>query len=250
MIKSDGSVSVTGRQEEIRGFSQSIFSSTRFLGGGAGGIMGEFAEGLARKGAGAIYLCDHDIVEITNLNRQRFYKKDIGNNKAISLAQNLVEECTCGTDLIGYPYSIQKMIEDRIIPNFDFGIAGFDNEPARYDFAQLLLEKKKPGIFLGVSEDADSGYVLVQEAKGPCYSCAFPPRGESKKMPCPGVPAVKDILKTLGGIGLYAVDSVLMSRKRFWNLWVVSLSGWMPDVKMRVEKRSNCEFCSMKKKER
>ena len=212
--------------------------------------MSELAEGLARKGAGAIYFCDHDVEDKTNLNRQRIYEEDVYKKKAISFAKNLVKECTCGTELVGYPYSIQRMIEDEMIPGFDFGIAGFDNEPARYDFVQLLIKKKKPGIFLGVSEDADSGYVLIQEVEGPCYSCAFPPYSGSGKMPCPGVPAVKDILKLLGGIGLYAIDSVLMSRKRFWNLWVVSLSGWMPDVKMRVEKRSNCEFCSMKKKER
>lgn len=248
-MQNRGLLSVIDRQKKIPGFDQSIYSSSRFLSGGAGGLISELAEGVARKGARSIYLCDPDVVDITNLNRQRFFEEDIDENKAISLAKNLVKECTCGTELVGYPYSIQKMIEDEIVPDFDVGMAGFDNEPSRYDFSELLLEKKKPGIFMGVNETADAGYLFVQEIGGPCYSCAFPPHKGSKRMECPGVAAVKDILKLLGGIGLYALDTLLMNRERYWNLWVVSLSGRRPDAKMTIRKRSNCGLCSSKRRE-
>jgi len=52
---------------------------------GAGGIVSQIAPTLARKGVGELVLLDDDLVEASNLNRQRFYEKDIGRNKARAL---------------------------------------------------------------------------------------------------------------------------------------------------------------------
>src|SRR5437870_4259855 len=70
------------RQRKIPGFDQEVFSESSVLCVGAGGIVSQIAPTLVRKGIGRIALLDDDIVEASNLNRQRFYIKDIGNNKA------------------------------------------------------------------------------------------------------------------------------------------------------------------------
>src|SRR6266852_2861398 len=77
------------RQKKIPGFDQEIFSRSSVLCIGAGGIISQIAPTLVRKGIGSITLLDDDIVEPSNLNRQRFYAKDVGSNKAIALTQNL-----------------------------------------------------------------------------------------------------------------------------------------------------------------
>jgi len=41
----------------------------------------------------ALTIVDDDVVEPSNLNRQRFYSKDVGQNKSYSLAENLLPEC-------------------------------------------------------------------------------------------------------------------------------------------------------------
>ena len=55
-----------------------------------------------RKGVGTLTVLDFDLVEITNLNRQHFYKKDLGKPKAHRLAHNLAKEGFCGTHIQGY----------------------------------------------------------------------------------------------------------------------------------------------------
>src|SRR5260370_17517535 len=87
------------RQRKIPGFDQEIFSRSSVLCVGAGGIISQIAPTLVRKGLGRITLLDPDIVEPSNLNRQRFYIKDVGKNKAIALAENLRGECIAETDI-------------------------------------------------------------------------------------------------------------------------------------------------------
>src|SRR5260370_39393903 len=80
------------RQRKIPRFDQEIFSRSRVLCVGAGGIISQIAPTLVRKGIGAITLLDHDIVEHSNLNRQRFCIKDDCKNKARALAEHLHPE--------------------------------------------------------------------------------------------------------------------------------------------------------------
>jgi molybdopterin/thiamine biosynthesis adenylyltransferase len=40
---------------------------------GVGGLISHVAPTLVRKGIGALVLLDDDVVEVSNLNRQRFY---------------------------------------------------------------------------------------------------------------------------------------------------------------------------------
>ena len=84
---------------KIPGFNQEALSSATCV--GAGGIISQIALTLVRKGIGFITLVDHDVVEPTNLNRQRFYTKDVGKNKAIALARSLVPECIASTGIRG-----------------------------------------------------------------------------------------------------------------------------------------------------
>lgn len=73
---------------------------------GVGGLVSNVAPSLVRKGIGALTVLDHDEVEASNLNRQRFYSQDIGLNKAIALVRNLQGESTCGT----HPYWVCNVI--------------------------------------------------------------------------------------------------------------------------------------------
>ncbi len=96
-------------------------------------------------------------------------------------------------------------------------------------------------------ETADWGYVFVQEPGQACFGCLFPHALEeetSGRAPCAKVAAVKDILKALSGIALYAVDTVLMPRRREWNYRQISLSATMPDVARTIERRHDCKLCT------
>lgn len=56
---------------------------------GCGGLGSNIAVSLVRAGIGKLILCDFDVVEVSNLNRQHFYLSDVGKNKSEALAGHL-----------------------------------------------------------------------------------------------------------------------------------------------------------------
>lgn len=66
------------------------------------------------QGIGALTILDDDLVEPSNLNRQRFYPKDLGHNKAHALAENLLPECVHTTLLTAYLLLLEEAIAELI----------------------------------------------------------------------------------------------------------------------------------------
>ena len=119
------------RQRKIAGFDQEIFSASSVVCVGAGGIISQIAPTLVRKGIGRIALLDDDLVEVSNLNRQRFYPKDVGKNKALAMSENLVPECIVATEICGYAVMLEDAVKSGIDLSCDVVICGVDNNPAR-----------------------------------------------------------------------------------------------------------------------
>jgi adenylyltransferase/sulfurtransferase len=231
------------RQKKIAGFDQELFSKSRVLCIGAGGIISQIAPNLVRKGIGKISLLDDDIVESSNLNRQRFYTKDVGVNKAIALARNLKPECIVATEIRGCPIRLEEAVS-RPWLTCDVAICGVDNNPARVLASWYFRKRGIPVIFAAVSRDADHGYVFVQDKDGSCVACMFPDIVNDDRFPCPGTPAIADILQAVGALAVYAVDTVLMKRPRTWNYRRLSLSDPSLDGGSMTVQREGCELCN------
>jgi molybdopterin/thiamine biosynthesis adenylyltransferase len=238
-------LSVTNRQEKLPGFNQQALEKAQVILIGAGGLGGECGEALVRKGVGELVILDFDIVEPTNLNRQRFYKSDLYKNKAHRLARNLAKEGYCGTLIQGYGLSFQDAVEQGIDLLGSVAIVGVDNNPARTAASRFYRERNIPVIFTAVSAQADHGYVFIQEPgeDKACFGCRFPKSINDDTYPCPGTPSIKDILKTVSGIVSYAVDSLLMKRLRVWNYKSIFLDGTVPGFDCVIEKRKDCKLC-------
>jgi molybdopterin/thiamine biosynthesis adenylyltransferase len=233
----------TDRQERIPGFDQARFSSTCTVLIGAGGLNSEVGEGLVRKGIGCLKIFDPDRVELSNLNRQRFFGKDLGENKAWALVRNLAPEAIGETLLQGCRLSFQDAVEGKLDSVCHVAVCGVDNNRTRIFVSEHFACLRLPLVILGVSNDGSHGYVFVQEVGGACFGCLFPDAVENLREPCPAMPAVKDILKVVAGIALYAVDSLLMDRKRSWHYKQIFLDGSLGERSFRVERRPACALC-------
>lgn len=231
------------RQKKIPRFYQGIFSKSSVVCIGAGGIISHIAPTLIRKGIGRITLLDDDIVEASNLNRQRFYLEDLGKNKALALAQNLRRECIAETEICGHAFRLEEAIARRIDLACDIAICGVDNNPARVAASRYFRSKKIPVIFAAVSADGDHGYVFIQHRDGPCLACLFPDIQTDDRYPCPGTPAIADILQAIGALAVYATDTVLMTRRCEWDYRKISLSDGAFDSSFIVQTRSDCRMC-------
>ncbi len=230
------------RQKKIAGFDQEVFAKSSVLCIGAGGIISQIAPTLVRKGIGRITLLDDDIVEESNLNRQRFYRKDLGRNKAIALVENLQPECIAASEIRGLAFRLEEAIARTVDLRCDVAVCGVDNNPARVAASRYFRVKGLPVIFTSVSRDADHGYVFVQEKEGPCIACVFPDMVNDDRYPCPETPAIADILQAVGSLAGYAIDTLLMKRSRHWNYRTIHLSDGTLDGAACILSRPECQM--------
>jgi molybdopterin-synthase adenylyltransferase len=242
-VPSGGQESVSDRQERVPGFCQEALSTAKVYLVGGGGVGTEVGEGLVRKGVGELIILDPDVVEPSNLSRQLFYAADIGKNKALCLAKNLSREGFFDTRITGYALRFEEADEQGIDLTGSVAIVGVDNTQGRIAASAYYHSHNMPVIFTAVDEAANHGYVFVQEPGKACFACLFPNSLDDKTFPCPGTPAVKDILKVVGGMVIYALDSLLMKRPRCWNFKSVYLDGSIPGSDWQVERRDDCKLC-------
>jgi sulfur carrier protein ThiS adenylyltransferase len=84
---------MSGGDAEI--FARNVPGSTEILAAatvgiaGCGGLGSNAAVALARAGVGRLILADGDVVEASNLNRQHFFRADLGRSKVEALAAHL-----------------------------------------------------------------------------------------------------------------------------------------------------------------
>jgi molybdopterin/thiamine biosynthesis adenylyltransferase len=229
----------------LTGFNQHALTQAKVIMIGAGGLGGEIGEAFVRKGVGCISLFDFDVVELSNLNRQLFGKNDLGKPKAHCLARNLSKLGFLGSRIEGCSFSFQDALQFGVdmTSNVTVVVCGVDNNPCRIAVSRYYREQKIPVVFTAVSQDASHGFVFVQEPDKACFDCQFPKAVHDETYhPCS--PAVKDILKVVGGMVSYTVDSLLMGgRLRTYNYKHCYLDGTIPGKDWLVPRRPDCALC-------
>jgi len=220
-----------------------VFSDRHVVCIGAGGLISHVAPTLCRKGIGALTILDDDEVEASNLNRQRFYASDIGKLKAIQMVRHLRRECIHATRLTGHAMRLQEAIGRGVDLRGDVAVCGVDNNPTRMLASRYFREHGIPVVFMAVSAQADHGYVFVQGADGPCLGCLFPDAVDDERYPCPGTPAMADILQVVGSLAVYGVDTCLMGRSREWTYRTINLTDGAWDSARMMRPNPGCSIC-------
>lgn len=230
-------------QEQVDGFEHALYQHAAVALIGAGGIGSHVAQGVVRKGPGLVGIYDDDEVELQNLSRQLFRKRDIGKNKSICLAKRLRNEGFFQTTIIAYPYRFQEMEEEgHDFTQYRLLVCGVDNNPTRTAVSKYGVENNLPVIHAAVSRDGNSLYCAVQEPGKACFGCMFPHSLNDDTYPC-NLPGIIDVLQVVSGFIVFAIDTLICGRHREWNLVSMALDGSMPAVVKTVERNPACPLC-------
>jgi len=233
------------RQDLVPGFSTAALQEATILVVGAGGLGGEIATSLARKGVGHIVLCDRDQVEMSNLNRQKFGPRDLNQNKAIALARNICQEGCLGTRVTGHAVDFDEESAPVLGLGVDLCVCGIDNDHGRLQVSRYFGDRGIPVLFTAVNEAADFCWVFLQEQPWPCIGCLFPDMVGAllEREPCTTAPAIIDILKAAAALVTHAVDWIVMDRPRPWTYYEINLAGGSPNITDTPPARPGCPVC-------
>jgi sulfur carrier protein ThiS adenylyltransferase len=92
---------------------------------GAGGLGSNCAVALARVGIGTLIISDFDIVTESNLNRQYFFKDQLGQKKVLALKRN-IERINPEVNLITHDCKLNENNIVDIYKNCDVVVEAFD----------------------------------------------------------------------------------------------------------------------------
>ena len=152
---------------------------------GAGGLGSPVALYLAASGVGTLTICDFDVVDLTNLQRQIIHTtQSVGINKAVSAQQTIYEiNPDVRVQTVQHKSTEEEFAE--FVAQADVVIDCSDNFATRYTLNRLCVKFKKPlvsGAALGF-EGQITVYDLHSTAS-PCYHCLFPDNGEDTDLRC------------------------------------------------------------------
>jgi len=173
---------------------------------GLGGLGSPIAMYLAASGIGTLVLCDDDVVELSNLQRQILHQTaDLGRNKTLSAADTVhalnpdVQTIIISSKLAGERLHTEVKKADLVID-------ATDNFPTRHALNAACVTLKTPlisgAVIRMVGQVTSFRFDL---SPSPCYHCLYPDQGDVQET-C----AQTGVLAPLAGVigSLQAVEAI------------------------------------------
>jgi adenylyltransferase/sulfurtransferase len=210
---------------------------------GAGGLGCAVSLYLVAAGVGRIRLVDHDIVELSNLNRQVLHwDKDISRTKVASATEKL-KQLNPEVEVEGVSEMITEANIHQLVNGFALIVDAMDNLPTRYLLNKTALEKNIP-LFHGAVHGFEGRAMTIIPGKSACLWCLYRGAVREGKFPVLGTtPAVigsiqaAEVIKYLVGISPLLTDRLLI------------YDGLnMKFIELKVGRNPNCEHCGRQEK--
>lgn len=187
---------------------------------GAGGLGSPAALFLAASGVGRITLCDDDVVDLTNLQRQLAHRtSSIGEPKVVS-AKKALSEINPEVSVSALQERIDATHAMHLISSADVVLDCSDNFHTRYMLNRICHAHKKP-LVSGAAMRFD-GQVSVFDFRrddSPCYNCLYPEQMESEETRCAVLGIFAPLVGMIGSIQasealkvLIGIDSALCGK--------------------------------------
>lgn len=189
---------------------QRRLAQTRVLLVGAGGLGAPISLYLAAAGIGQLVICDDDVVELSNLQRQVIHTEAAIGQPKVESAQRRLAALNHRTDIVAVRERVSSANIDALLEQVDIAIDGTDNFALRYLLSDACVKHAKPMVYGAVQRFA--GQVSVfdagrQRGVAPCYRCLFPEPPHPEDAPNCSEAGVLGVLPGL--VGLLQANEVL-----------------------------------------
>ena len=164
---------------------------------GAGGLGAPAGLYLAAAGVGRLTICDGDVVDLTNLQRQIIHREaTVGVNKAES-ARRAIAEINPDCHVVPVMQRVGPDELQALVADADVVVDACDNFATRHAINAACVLQGKP--LVSGAAIRFSGQVIVFDRRkpgGPCYHCLFPAMDGDTEERC----AVMGVFAPLTGV--------------------------------------------------
>ncbi len=191
---------------------------------GLGGLGSPVALYMAASGVGQLTLCDHDTVDLTNLQRQIIHGTSSVGHPKVESAMSRIAEINPGVQCIPVSERVDAAALNELVQDADVVLDCSDNFATRYSVNFACQTHRKP-LVSGAAIKFRGLVSTFNPLRGgaPCYNCLFPQDTEAEELRC----AVTGVFAPLVGIvgSLQAAESVKL---------LAGLSGGLQGKLMRI----------------
>lgn len=211
---------------------------------GCGGLGSPIAYQLAAAGVGRIGLCDMDVVDLSNLQRQVLhFTTDIGRPKVESGAAK-VAALRPETVVELHPVALTRENALALFGQYDLVVDGSDNFATRYLVNDACVLTGRPQVHGSIFR-FDGQITVFQPGSGPCYRCLYPTPPPPGSVPSCAEAGVIGVLPGFVG-SLMAMEAVklLAGRGKSLNGRLLIYNALDMDLaEVQIRRNPTCAVC-------
>lgn len=178
---------------------QQRINAARVLVIGAGGLASPAVLYLAAAGVGTVTLVDHDVVDLTNLQRQIMHDSaSVGDPKVVS-AQNSAARINPLTRLVALQQRADAALLDAQLAHADVVLDCTDNFTTRHAINAACVRHRVPLVSgAAVQFDGQISVFDPRQTDCPCYACAFPSHQAPDAIACATMGVFAPVVGVIG----------------------------------------------------
>jgi len=229
-------------QVDIEG--QERLLSARALIIGAGGLGSPAAMYLAATGVGHLVIADHDVVELSNLQRQLLHHdSDIGRSKVASAQESLT---TINPDIrvSAMAQTLQGEALGNAVRQADVVLDCSDNFTTRFAVNRACVEHRTP-LVSGAAIRME-GQVAVFDSRrenSPCYHCLYR-EGEEEDQTCSGNGVLSPLVGIIGSLQALEALKVILAIGETLAGRLIIFDGYTHEWRsLTLKQDTDCTVC-------
>jgi molybdopterin/thiamine biosynthesis adenylyltransferase len=213
---------------------------------GLGGLGSPASLYLAASGIGQLTLCDHDQVDLSNLQRQIAHRTSTIGQLKVESARSAILDINPEISCTAIASRIEHQQLTELVSRADVVLDCSDNFATRYAINQTCLAHKTP--LVSGAAILFSGQASVYDFRrddAPCYNCLFPEESESEELRCATTGVFSPLTGIVGAIQAAETLKLIAGIHEGLSGKLLTINALDMLIKQsRVQKDPDCIACS------
>lgn len=212
---------------------------------GAGGLGAPVSLYLAASGVGRISICDHDVVDLTNLQRQIVHFTDSIGKQKVDSARATMGRINPEIRIDAIPERVAGERLEQLVASADVVVDATDNFATRHAINRACVKFGKPLVSgAAIRFDGQVASFDLRRADSPCYHCLFPESGDLEEMRCAVMGVFAPLVGVIGAMQAAEALKLLMGVGRDLTGRLLLLDALAMEWRnVRLKKDPGCSVC-------
>ena len=213
---------------------------------GAGGLGCPAALYLASAGVGQITLIDHDVVDVTNLQRQIAHTQDrVGQLKVESL-KKAIEQINPEVQVHCVAQQADSVLLNHHVALADVVLDCTDNFETRHAINLACVQHNKPLVSgSALRMDGQVAVYDIRQSQAPCYACVFPPTQQFEETRCATMGVLAPLVGIIGSLQATEALKILSSMGASLTGQLILFNAqFMEWQTLQTHRHVQCPVCS------